>query len=50
MSFMFEDNLDNALKIANKGYKVYLFDKTYNQGLKHKNIIRLNSWRDFKIK
>jgi len=44
MKFMVEDNGNNALKIAQAGYKVYLINKTYNQGAVHKNIIRVDGW------
>jgi uncharacterized HAD superfamily protein/NTP pyrophosphatase (non-canonical NTP hydrolase) len=46
MNFMVEDNGDNALKVAKKGFKVYLFDKTYNQNTRHENIIRVKSWEE----
>jgi len=42
MNFMIEDHGGNALKIAEKGYKVFLLDKPYNQGIEHKNIIRID--------
>lgn len=44
MICMIEDNVSNALKVANKGKKVYLLEKDYNQGLEHKNIIRAETW------
>jgi len=49
MNFMIEDCAEIALKIANKGYKVYLIDKTYNQNIQHKNIVRIKTLKDIKI-
>jgi len=41
LNFMIEDHGDNALKIAKRGYKVFLVDKPYNRGIKHNNVIRV---------
>jgi len=46
MKFMVEDCYDFAKKIADKGYKVCLLDKPYNQGPKHKNIVRMKTWNE----
>jgi len=42
LNFMIEDDGNNALKIAQKGYKVFLVNKLYNQGVSHENIIRVS--------
>lgn len=45
MKFMIEDNLYNALKISEYGYKVILFNKTYNKNDDHvDNVFRVNNW------
>lgn len=46
MQFMIEDNLENANKVARKGYKVYLIDKTYNSGLNEPSVIRVYNWEE----
>jgi|LSQX01.1.fsa_nt_gb uncharacterized HAD superfamily protein len=46
INFMIEDHLGNSEKIARKGYKVFLIDKTYNQGETDKNIKRVSGWRE----
>lgn len=49
LNFMIEDNPNIALKIANKGYKVYLVNHKYNEHVKHENIIRINSLKEIEI-
>jgi len=39
-----EDQKTIALDCANKGIKVILFDKPWNKGLEHENIIRVCGW------
>ncbi len=46
MVCLIEDSSSNALKVAYEGKKVYLLNKTYNQGVSHKNIIRVNGWEN----
>jgi uncharacterized HAD superfamily protein len=45
ISLMVEDVGDIALECAQKGIKVILFNKPWNQGAEHKNIIRVNDWK-----
>jgi len=46
MKFMIEDNANNALKVARRGYLVYLMDQPYNANVKHKNIVRVLNWKE----
>lgn len=46
MKFMVEDVKENANKIAKKGYKVYLINKTYNRGKVEKNVTRVKNWEE----
>lgn len=46
MNFMVEDYEKNANKVAEKGYKVYLIDKTYNRHKLHDNVIRVKNWEE----
>lgn len=41
---MIEDKPEVAMYLAENGVKVLLFDNPYNQGLEHKNMIRVNDW------
>ncbi len=42
---MIDDKPDVALKIAESGIKVLMFDAPYNHGIQHKNIVRVFSWK-----
>ncbi len=44
--YMIEDCGENAIKIAINKKKVILLNKDYNQNFKHKNIIRVNTWKE----
>lgn len=46
INLMIEDNSKYALDCAEKSIKVILLDKPWNQGVEHKNIIRVNSWKE----
>ena len=46
MKFMVEDLLENANKVANIGYKVFLLDKTYNQGKTNLGVTRVQNWEE----
>ena len=41
--FLIEDSGDYALQVSDEGILVYLFDQPWNQGIKHRNIIRILS-------
>lgn len=41
LKFMIEDDRNVANEIAEMGYKVYLLDNIYNQGLTHANVVRI---------
>jgi len=41
-----EDNEKYALECANSGIYSILFDKPWNAGISHENIIRANSWKE----
>lgn len=43
---MIEDNPDNALALAENGFKVLLVDNKYNKKIQHKNITRCENWLD----
>lgn len=44
IKIMIEDVAKYALECAEVGILVILFDKPWNKGIKHKNIIRVNNW------
>lgn len=45
--FLVEDNTDNANKVADKGYKVYLLNRSYNKEYTTRNsVIRVNDWSE----
>ncbi len=47
ISIMVEDNLTYALNCANKGIRVFLLDKPWNEHeKKNENIIRVNDWNE----
>ncbi len=48
MKFMVEDDGEIALKIAKKGYKVFLIDNVYNKNFSHKLIKRIKFLKDVK--
>lgn len=41
-----EDNPSNAAQLAEEGFKVILIDNNYNKNIEHKNITRVNNWKD----
>ena len=41
---MIEDSKDYSLACAEKGIKVILFDKPWNQKFEHENVVRVFSW------
>jgi uncharacterized HAD superfamily protein len=43
---LLEDAPETALDCANQGIKVILFDKPWNQKVKHKGIIRVSGWEE----
>jgi dimeric dUTPase (all-alpha-NTP-PPase superfamily) len=45
-TWFIEDRDKHAIELANENIPVLLLDKPYNQGVKHKNIIRVNGWGD----
>ena len=44
IKIMIEDKPDNALILAQNGIKILLFNRLYNQEVKHENIIRCKDW------
>tara|TARA_Y100000034_G_C6874281_1_gene399565 strand:- start:1080 stop:1640 length:561 start_codon:yes stop_codon:yes gene_type:complete len=46
LNIMIEDSIKYAEQCANAGIKVLLFDKPWNKELTHKNITRINSWKN----
>ncbi len=44
IDLILEDHIKYALGCAEQGIKVILFNKPWNQGVSHKNIIRVNNW------
>lgn len=46
VDLMIEDKADVALYLAENGVRVLLFDTLYNQGLEHRNIIRVHDWTE----
>jgi len=44
IKIMIEDKPDNAIILAQNGIKVLLFDRLYNQNVKHENVIRCKNW------
>ncbi len=51
IDYMIEDNMDYALELAQNWIKVYLLEKPWNKYRqeKHKNLIRIKSWKEFRI-
>jgi uncharacterized HAD superfamily protein len=45
-----EDHPVYIMPFARAGVRCYLFDKEFNRGIKHENIIRVNGWRDINVK
>jgi len=43
---LIEDDLRHALECAEKGIRIILFDKPWNQGVSHENLIRANNWNE----
>jgi len=43
-TWFIEDRDKHAIELANEGILVLLIDRPYNQGVKHKNIIRVEGW------
>jgi hypothetical protein len=46
VNVLIEDDINYALDCADKGIKVILLDKPWNQGVEHENIIRVNNWNE----
>lgn len=46
ISIFIEDDLRFALDCADKGIKVILLDKPWNQGIEHENMIRVYNWNE----
>lgn len=46
IELVIEDSPLFAKELAEQGFKVVLFDKLWNQGLEHNNIIRADSWSE----
>lgn len=44
IDLMIEDNGEYSMNYARNGIKVVLFDKPWNQGVCHENIIRVDDW------
>lgn len=43
---LIEDRKEYAFNAAQKGIKVLLLDKPWNQGVEHENIMRVNDWKE----
>ncbi len=46
IELIIDDRENHALDCAEKGVKVLLLDKPWNQGVKHENIIRVKNWNE----
>jgi|SRR3989344_14316 len=46
IKIMVEDDLRYAKDCAENGIRVILFDKPWNKNFKHKNVIRVKSWKE----
>lgn len=46
VEILIEDDVVYSEECAEKGIKVILFDKPWNQGLEHKKIIRVENWSE----
>ena len=46
VNFFIEDDFRYAKHIADKGIKVFLLDKPYNQDAEHENITRVKNWKE----
>lgn len=46
IGILIEDQAIHSKECADKGIKVILFDKPWNQGVEHENIIRVNGWSE----
>ncbi len=46
VNVILEDHAPAALDCANNGVKVFLFDKPWNKGTEHENIIRVRNWQE----
>ncbi len=46
INLLLEDSGETALKCAEKNIKVILFDKPWNKKYNHKNIFRVNNWKE----
>jgi len=44
IDLMIEDDLEHALDCAEKGIKVILLDKPWNQRVSHENLFRIKNW------
>lgn len=43
---LIEDAGETCMDCAKQGIKVIVFDNSWNQGIEHKNIIRVNNWKE----
>jgi len=46
IGIMLEDNSKNALECAEAGVNTILFDRPWNQGAKHDNMVRVYNWSE----
>lgn len=44
-----EDNYDNAIQLANAGFKVLLIDTNYNRKPINENILRVYNWNEIYV-
>jgi uncharacterized HAD superfamily protein len=45
IGIIIEDEPKYALSCAQKGIKVFLLDKPWNQDIEHENVVRVNNWK-----
>jgi uncharacterized HAD superfamily protein len=46
VNIMIEDSKEHALDCAEKGIKVFLLDKPWNQNFEHENVERVRGWKE----
>jgi len=46
VDILIDDSEDFSEEVAKAGIKVFLFDKPWNQGIKHENICRVKNWNE----
>lgn len=44
INVLLDDHPNSSLKCAEKGIKVFLFDRPWNKGIEHENLIRVKDW------